>query len=272
MLSVLMVQKIKQKNLNTSPHLQTQESYKRGVIWTLTLTSLMVVWHVASSFTPPYVLPPPILVFQTAFSDASLIKDQITVTMIQWIVGVGLSLVFGILLSVVCFFWKPIHSFLTPLLTMTQSIPTLAMAPLLLVWFGLGLTPKVILVFIACFFPVTHGLLSGLQQAQLRYSMISDMMRLGRWQSLRHVYGPAALPSLFMGLRVSASYAFVSSVMVELIGSEKGLGIYLTRAQSSYRTEAVILAVFLMMAISLATTGGLVLLERKWVFWKDQRL
>jgi putative hydroxymethylpyrimidine transport system permease protein len=247
-----------------------QTSLKRNLSALLSIGLLFLFWHfIVLIFRPAdYVLPSPASVLATFVTDLPILAEQSAVTLVEWLVGLSISVLASITFAVVCFYVPRLESMITPLLTLSQSIPTLALAPLLLIWFGIGMTPKIILVVVGCFFPIAFALLSGLQQAKKQYSLIVQMFKIPNQKALTQIYAPAALPQLFIGLRVSASYAFVAAVMVELIGSEKGLGIYLIRAQSSYRTEAVIAVVLIMVMVSMLSTLVLDLLEKRFIFWQ----
>ena len=237
----------------------------------ISLSAFLVLWQFAVWLfdTAEYVLPSPFVVTQALFQDRMIILHHLGPTFLNWGLGVLLSVALSLGVWICCYWSDRLDRFLVPILTLSQSVPTLAIAPLLMVWFGIGMAPKLILVTMACFFPIAVGLLSGLQASKDRYSRLISILRLSKFDALRQVHWYGSLSAFFIGLRVSASYAFVASVMVELIGSENGLGIYLIRAQSSYRTEAVIGAVAIMIAVSLVTTIMIDALQRRVVFWRD---
>lgn len=239
----------------------------------LLLIFVWLLWEFAvyALKMPDYLLPTPRQVFSVFGEDASILFHQTLHTIIEWLIGLFVSIILGFCFALACFRFKPVHDFFSPLLIVSQTIPFLAIAPLLLIWLGLGMAPKIVLVVLSCSFPIALALEEGLQQGRQTFHLIVAMIKLPWISAVRHVYLPAALPHFFTGLKISASYAFVSTVMAELIGSEKGLGIYLTRAQSSYRTDRVVAAILVTIAVSLLNTLVVDLLRRRIVFWDSTR-
>ena len=144
-----------------------------------------------------------------------------------------------------------LHRSVYPLLVLTQTVPSIAIAPLLVLWFGYGLTPKVLLIVIVCFFPTVIGLLSGFAAVDRDVIRLFTSMGASKWQILWQVKIPSALPHFFSGFRIAASYSIVGAVVAEWLGGEGGLGVYMTRVRKSYAFDKMFAVIFLVSIISL---------------------
>lgn len=138
-----------------------------------------------------------------------------------------------------------------PLLVVTQTIPTIAIAPLLVLWMGFGMEPKITLVVITTFFPIAVGLLDGFKSADPDAVALLRSMNATRLQIFRHVKIAAALPYFFSGLRISASYAVVAAVISEWLGGFEGLGVYMTRVRKAYAFDKMFAVILLIVIVSL---------------------
>jgi len=232
--------------------------------------ALIALWLTLSNSTavPEYVLPSPGRVLTTLLEDKSILWSHAEETLKEWAVGLGLSVILALMLSWLAFASSKFSAFLQRILVVSQSVPYLTIAPLLLLWLGLGAAPKIVLILLTCTFPVAQLTLSGLISAQKEFAILATVLRLEKQRALRLIYVPAALPDFFEGVKISVTYAFVSSVMAELIGSEAGLGVYLSRAQSAYRTDRVMAAVLLIVLFSLLCTWCVELISKKVLFWR----
>src|SRR5699024_9515008 len=137
------------------------------------------------------------------------------------------------------------------------------LAPLLVIWFGFGFLPKLIIIVIACFFPVAISTLGGLQETDRELMHYMKMMGATNRQLLWKLQFPHALPSIFSGLKIAATYSVMATIISEWLGAQEGIGVYMTLALSSYRTTRVFVAIIIAMLLSLAFFGAILLLE-KW--------
>jgi ABC-type nitrate/sulfonate/bicarbonate transport system permease component len=136
-------------------------------------------------------------------------------------------------------------------LLLTQTMPTIAIAPLLVLWMGYGAAPKIALVFLTCFFPLTVALLGGLSQADRDAVKLLQSMGARKAQVYRYIKLPQAVPAFFSGLRISASYAIVGALISEWLGGKAGLGVYMTRVRKSYSFDRMFAVILLTSALSL---------------------
>lgn len=252
-----------------APQTQLVQGIKR-LVW---IASAFALWHLVTRLgeIPAYILPSPLDVFKTLFEDRWILWGHARETLFQWSVGLALSTVLALLLSWLAFESRAFDKLLNRTLVVSQSVPYLTIAPLLLLWFGLGATPKIILILLTCTFPITQLTLSGLRNAQLDYGILAAVLRLKKSKALRKIYAPAALPQFFEGVKIAVTYAFVSSVLAELIGSEAGLGVYLSRAQTAYRTDRVMAVVVVIVLFSLLCTWVVGQLARRTLYWKVEK-
>jgi len=147
-----------------------------------------------------------------------------------------------------------------------------AVAPLVVLWFGYGISAKIFVVVLMCFFPVALGLFDGLRQVSQEQLRLLRSMGASRWQTYRYLKIPASLPAFFTGLKLAATYSVMGAVVGEWLGGQAGLGIYLTRSTKSFRTEQVFAAILLIILLSLALFGLVSLLDRLLLGWHYKKL
>jgi ABC-type nitrate/sulfonate/bicarbonate transport system permease component len=234
------------------------------------VAAVLAVWTGTVSWVdvPEYILPKPSVVASTLLADRWLLWKHLLETTEKWAIGLSSSVLIAIFISLVAFGSKTLERHINRFLVVSQAVPYLTVAPLLLLWFGLGAAPKIVLIILTCSFPIAQLTIAGLHQARGKYSVLATILRLQPRVALRKIYIPAALPSFMEGVRISVTYAFVSSVLAELIGSEAGLGVYLSRAQSAYRTDRVMAVVFLIVVVSLLCSWATKFVTKKMIFWE----
>ena len=157
-----------------------------------------------------------------------------------------------------------------PIVILTQTVPTVAIAPLLVLWFGYEMTPKIILIVITTFFPITVGLLNGFKASDKDSISLLRAMGANRWQIFWHIKLPGAMSQFFAGLRISASYAVVGAVISEWLGGFGGLGVYMTRVKKAYSFDKMFAVIFLISIISLLLMKGVDLLQQKCMPWEKK--
>ena len=158
-----------------------------------------------------------------------------------------------------------------PILVITQTIPTVAIAPLLVLWFGYEMTPKIILIILVTFFPVTVGLLDGFRAVDPDAVGLLRSMGAGRWQIFRYLKCPSALPHFFSGLRIAAACSVVGAVISEWLGGFGGLGVYMTRVKKAYAFDKMFAVIILISVISLALMALVELAERRCMPYRHLR-
>lgn len=235
-----------------------------------TVTVLLVVWElvVRCAVVPNFLLPSPTQVVAALVGDAWLLASHATTTIAEAALGLVIGVVVGFVVAVAMDRFETVSLALDPLITISQTIPTVAIAPLLVLWFGYGLAPKVILIVLTTFFPVAVSLVSGFRA--IDPDMIDLMRTMGAsdvqifWQ----VKLPGALEEFFSGLRISATYAIVGAVISEWLGGFSGLGVYMTRVRKSFSYDRMFAVIILISALSLALMRLVDVLERLSMPWR----
>jgi ABC-type nitrate/sulfonate/bicarbonate transport system permease component len=178
-----------------------------------------------------------------------------------------MALIGGFLLALTLDFSSWLRRALYPLLVVSQTIPIMALAPLLIIWFGYGVLPKVIVVFLVCFFPIAINTADGLTGADPEMVALLRSMGASRWQIFKKVRLPGAMPPFFTGLKVAITYSVVGAIIGEWVGASRGLGIFMLRASNSFRTARVFAAITVTALLSVSLFGLVVILERLALPW-----
>ena len=209
------------------------------------------------------MLPSPIEVLQAFVSDFPLLLENSFITLQEAFIGLFLGLSVGFLAAVLMDSFDVLYKAFYPLLIITQTIPSVAVAPLLVLWFGYEMTPKIVLIVISTFFPVTVGLLDGFRSADKDTIGLLRSMGADRLQIFRYIKFPSALPQFFSGLRIAAAYSVVGAVISEWLGGFGGLGVYMTRVKKAFAFDKMFAVIFLISAISLALMALVGFAEKK---------
>ena len=231
----------------------------------LTLLVLLGVWELVCllGVVPGYMLPSPVKVLASLVSDAPTLAANAGVTLAEAFCGLGLGVSLGFVFAVLMDAFDVLYRAVYPLLVITQTIPAVAIAPLLVLWFGYEMTPKVVLIVIVTFFPVTVGLLDGFRSADKDAVGLLRSMGAGRRQIFRYIKFPSALPQFFSGLRIAAAYSVVGAVIAEWLGGFSGLGVYMTRVKKAFAFDKMFAVILLVSVISLLLMALVDLLERR---------
>ncbi|HBW37987.1 ABC transporter permease [Desulfosporosinus sp. BICA1-9] len=222
---------------------------------------------------PLWLLPTPAQIAKALWETRQLIWMHTLITLVETTVGFALAVVFSLITAGVMVLSPWLKRLLYPFLIISQTVPLIAVAPLLILWLGYGLLPKIMIVIIVCFFPVTISLIEGLELTDADLLNLLRSMGASRWQMFYIVRWPNALPSLFAGLKIAATYSVMGAVIAEWLGSSSGLGVYLTRSSHSFLTDRVFAAIFTITALSFLYYALITLLARlalPWIHSKNQ--
>lgn len=223
-------------------------------------------------FVPAYMLPSPIDVVKAFADNFSIMMKQAAVTLQETLYGLLIGIAIAFVIASLMDRFTIINKALYPVLVVTQTIPTIAIAPLLVLWMGFGMAPKITLVVITTSFPIAIGLLNGFQSVDEDAINLMRSMGARRLQIFRIIKLPNATASFFSGLRISAAYAVVGAVVSEWLGGFEGLGVYMTRVKKAYAFDKMFAVIVFISAISLVLMGIVVLLEKismPWVHKKE---
>ena len=218
---------------------------------------ILLGWEVVSisGIVPSYMLPSPVAVLTALFGDLPTILFHAKFTLLEsfygLLIGIALAFVFATMMDR----FRVMDQAFYPIMIITQTIPTIAIAPILVLWMGFGMAPKILTVVLMCFFPVAVSFADGLQRVDEEYVHLVRSYGADRWKAYCLVKIPAALPELFSGLKVAATYSISGAVVGEWLGSQKGLGYYLLRVKNSYMLDKVFACVVVIILLSLAMNG-----------------
>ena len=237
---------------------------KRNIPSVTAVAALLLVWQgiCTLGWIPPYMLPSPVNVLQAFLGDLPLLWENAQITLQEAFIGLTLGVGVGFSAAVLMDAFDLLYKAFYPLLILTQTIPSVAIAPLLVLWFGYEMTPKIILIVISTFFPVAVGLLDGFRSADKDAIGLMRSMGANRLQIFRHIKFPSALPQLFSGLRIAAAYSVVGAVISEWLGGFGGLGVYMTRVKKAFAFDKMFAVIFLISGISLALMALVELAEK----------
>ncbi|HIQ38183.1 MAG TPA: ABC transporter permease [Desulfocapsa sulfexigens] len=220
---------------------------------------------------PIFILPPPLIIAQTAVLKAPLILPHALTTGMEIVCGIGLALAVAIPLAMGMFAWPWLEKALSPFLVVSQAIPVFALAPLLVVWLGYGMAGKILMAAIIIFFPVTVSLLEGFKSCDREFRVLFRLMGAGFWQTMRLLYWPWALPHFFAGLRVGVTVATIGAVIGEWVGAQKGLGYLMIQANARLKVDLVFAAILWLSLMGLLLWFGVGWLEKKSIHWKENQ-
>ena len=234
------------------------------------VVALLAVWQGVCSLglVPNFMLPSPVQVVTALVADFPLLLSHMWTTLSEAALGLAIGVAVGFVFAVLMDKFETFYLAFDPLLTVSQTIPTVAIAPLLVLWFGYGLMPKVLLVVLTTFFPVTVALASGFRSVDPDQVDLLRTMNATEWQIFRYAKLPAAMEQFFSGLRISATYAIVGAVISEWLGGFTGLGVYMTRVRKSFAYDRMFAVIIITSALSLALMKGVDVLERICMPWK----
>jgi len=221
----------------------------------------------------PSVLPGPWPIVRATWDDRVNIWPAIGVTTEEAVLGLAVSIGVALMIAVAIDWSKTVRGSLYPLIVASQTIPIIALAPLVLLWWGFGLGPKIVLVALFSFFPIAVGLVQGLASSDPDAMNLLRTMRATRLQLLTRVRLPSGLPQFFTGLKISVTYAYSAAIVAEFVGAEQGLGVYMTTAAHAapIRTDLVLGAVFVIALLTIALFAIVSVVEHVAMPWRPPR-
>jgi len=235
----------------------------------LLLAAAIGVWElvVRAADVPDYLFPAPSAVASALHADAGLLARATLVTAREVLLGYLLAVALGLGLAILLHFSAALRRALLPILVLSQTVPTVVIAPILAIVLGYGIGPKLVVIAIVCFFPIVVNAVDGLRSADAELVRMMRTLDASRGSIFRRVELPGALPSIFSGARIAATYAAVGAVFGEWAGSSSGLGFVMLQAQPSLATARIFAAVLILSAIALGLYGLVSLAERLIAPW-----
>jgi putative hydroxymethylpyrimidine transport system permease protein len=249
----------------------------RRVLLPAALIALLIgLWQLAASTgaiaellsLEPYLVPSPTEIARSLWENRDLLAENAWVTLREIFLGILAATVVGVGFAVAMHRWRLVRDAAYPLIVASQTIPLVVIAPILVVWFDYGLTPKIVIVALFCFFPITVNVLDGLRSVDPEAIKLMRSLDASRWQRFWRAEAPAALPNLFTGVKVSVVFAPIAAVFAEWAGSSAGLG-HLIQSDAAYLEVARQFAtVVVLSGMALVLMGLTVLAERRVVTWR----
>lgn len=235
----------------------------------LVAVALLAAWEaiVRAGLVDALLLPSPTQVAESLWTDRGLLAPDLAVTAWEVVLGLATALAIGVALALAMHLWQPVARALRPLVIGSQAVPIPVIAPLFILVLGFGLAPKILMVALICFFPVAINLADGLRDADPDAERVLRSLDATRWQRLRLLEAPAALPAAFTGAKVAAAVAVIGAVFAEWAGSDSGLGHALLTANGQLETARAFAATVLLCLMAVALYGLFAALERRVVDW-----
>lgn len=227
------------------------------------------IWELATAVfeIEEWFLPAPSVIYHEAIEVFPRFLPHLLSTVKLAFAGFLIGSAFGLIIASLLHISPVMKNTLYPLLVLSQNIPIIILAPLLIIWFGFGSLPKFILITLACFFPIAVSTLGGLMQTNRELVHYMKMMGAKKYQMFWKLELPHAIPSIFSGLKISATYSVMAAVISEWLGAQEGIGVFMTLASSSYRTSRVFVAIIVIMLLSMLFFACISLLERWMLRW-----
>lgn len=237
---------------------------------TILILGLLLLWQliVFLFHFPPYILPTPLDVIKTCIAQAPLLLQQAWPTIIETLLGLFLGSLVGMFTALSMAYFQPVRFWLFPILVISQAIPTFAIAPLLVIWFGYGMASKIVTTMLMLFFPVTSAFYDGLRRTPAGYLDLAKTMNGSRWRTLWHIRVPAALPNLASGLRVATAVAPIGAIVGEWVGSSRGLGFLMLNANARMQIDVMFAALFMIVLFALGLYFIVDKLLRRTIPWQ----
>ncbi len=219
-----------------------------------------------------YLLPKPSMVwarFWQILRDGSLLR-HLSVTLLEVLSGLALGVCSASLLGYLLAKSRVVERFLSPYIVASQAVPIVAIAPLLIIWLGPGVLSKVLICALIVFFPVLVNTIVGLRSVPEELQDLLRSLKATRWQTIKFLEIPAALPVFLGGLRIGATLAVIGAVVGEFVGADRGLGFLINVGRGQYDTSLVFVAVFTLIAMAVSLYGLVVLLETRLLSWRQR--
>jgi ABC-type nitrate/sulfonate/bicarbonate transport system permease component len=250
--------------------------WRRVLLPGLLLASLIGLWQISCSTgaiadaldLESFLVPSPAEIAESLWENRGLLAENAWVTLREMLLGIVAALVVGVAFAILMHRWQLLKDAAYPLVVASQTIPIVVIAPILLVWFGYGMTPKVLLIALFCFFPITVNTLDGLRSVDPEAVKMMRSLNASRRQRFWRVEAPAALPNLFTGVKIAVVFAPIAAVFAEWVGSSAGLGHLIQSDTAYFQVARQFATVAVLSAMALALIGLVTVAERRVVTWR----
>ena len=231
--------------------------------------TLLLIWEGTSRLKvfPPFILPSPSSILISLVTNFTSMQHHVLITLYEALIGfviaIMLSLIIAIAMDSIIGFKKTLY----PILIISQTIPIIIIAPLFIIWFGYGYTPKIVIVTLICFFPITISLMQGLATVDKELIDLLKSMGSNKIQIYKFVKMPSSMPGFFSGLKIAATYSIMGATIGEWVGGKNGLGVYMIRAKQSFATDRVFAAIIIITILSILLLKIIEFAEKKYMPW-----
>jgi NitT/TauT family transport system permease protein len=236
----------------------------------VSIVATLAAWEILTRIfqVPAFILPAPSAIFLEAVNRYPLYLYHSWVTFYEMVVGFLLAAVVGVFLAVVIVYSRIIRNMIYPQIVVLQIVPKVAIAPLLLIWAGYGMTSKILLALLISFFPIVVNMVTGLVAIEAELLELCRILQSGRWQEFYKVRLPNALPYLFSSLKVASTLSVIGAVIGEFVGGNEGLGHLIIIANTELRTSMSFVALFALSILGFLLYGFVILAERVFMPWE----
>ncbi|HEX2391701.1 MAG TPA: ABC transporter permease [Solirubrobacterales bacterium] len=249
---------------------------RRWLLPALLLAAFFGAWQIACSTgalaealsLEEFLVPSPAEIASSLWDNRTLLAENAWVTLREMVLGIVAALVVGMAFAIAMNRWRAVKDAAYPLIVASQTIPILVISPILTIWFGFGIAPKVFIIALVCFFPLTVSALDGLRSVDPEAVKLMRSLDATRWQVFRRVEAPSALPSIFTGIKIGVVIAPIGAVFAEWAGSSAGLGHLIQSDNANFEVARQFATVAVLSAMALALMGLTVLAERRVVTWR----
>lgn len=236
---------------------------------------LLSIWEAVARLevVPTYILPAPTRIVKTLVTNLPVLKEHIIVTLMEALVGFAISIIFAMVIAIAMDSIPIVRKAVYPLIITSQTIPIITIAPLFAIWFGFGYLPKIVIVVLVCFFPITISLLEGLASIEEDLLNLIKSMGASKIQLYKMIKLPAAMPSFFSGLKISGTYSIMGAIIGEWIGGKNGLGVYMIRVKHSFATDKVFAVIIIITLLSILILKIISFIEKRsmpWIYNQNQ--
>ena len=230
---------------------------------------VVILWETGARVfhVPSWILPTPSLIASTAVDWAPELGFHSFVTLRETLIGFLVALIFSVPLAIAIAFTSLLRRILYPILLGLQSVPKVALAPLVILWLGVGNWPKIVIVMLVCFFPILVNLVAGFEATPKAMLDLMHSLRASHWAIFRRLRIPIATPYLFTGCKIAITFAVIGAVIGEFVAAQEGLGYLILISTAQSQTSLAFAAIILLTLISVILFYGTEILERQFVTW-----
>ncbi len=238
----------------------------------IVFAGLLAVWQAVVSLTgvAPFILPAPLDVLTTAIARADVLAGHAWITILEILFGLLFGTAFGAASALTMAYFRPARAWILPVLVVSQAIPVFALAPVLVLWLGYGMAPKVVMATLIIYFPVTAAFYDGLRRTEPGWLDLAQTLGASKWAMLRQIRLPAAMPAFASGLRVAAAVAPIGAVVGEWVGSSAGLGHYMLLMNGRVQTDAMFAALFVLAIAAVIIYFAIDAILRHAISWQPE--